>query len=90
MPQACANGSHIKEGKLTVRKSGDKQQEYYKITFWDLLVSSVQLSGSSEEPMESVSLNYSKIEVEYAPQDASGELGAPVFFKYDLKENKSY
>jgi type VI secretion system secreted protein Hcp len=87
---SCATGKHFDDAKLTVRKAGDKPQEYYKVNFYDLLVSSYQLSGSSEEPMESVSINYSKIEIEYAQQDAKGELGGPVFFKYDLKENKAY
>ena len=88
---ACASGQHIKEATITVRKAGSKDPlEYVIIKFYDLLVSTVQLSGSSESPTESVSMNYSKMEMEYKQQKADGTLDAGVFFKYDLKQNKQY
>ena len=43
---ACANGEHIKDAILTARKAGKDQQDYLKITFGDLLVSSFQTNGS--------------------------------------------
>src|SRR5437660_2861335 len=43
---ACANGEHIKKAVLVCRKAGKDQQEFYKVTFSDLLVSSFQTSGS--------------------------------------------
>ncbi|HEV8541841.1 MAG TPA: type VI secretion system tube protein Hcp, partial [Verrucomicrobiae bacterium] len=39
---ACANGEHIKSASLACRKAGKEQQEYLKIKFSDLLVSSYQ------------------------------------------------
>jgi type VI secretion system secreted protein Hcp len=48
----------------------------------------VQPSGSSEHPMESVSMNFSKIILEYKPQKEDGTLDAGLFFKYDVKQNK--
>ena len=85
---ACANGSHIKEALLTCRKAGKEQQEYLKIKFTDLLVSSFQTSGSSETPVDSISLNFSKIEYEYYPQKPDGTLDAKVPVHWDLKQNK--
>ena len=84
----CATGEHIKEGTLISRKAGKGQQEYLIIKMNDILITSVQPSGSSEHPMESVSMNFSKIALEYKPQKADGSLDAPVIFKYDLKANK--
>ena len=46
---ACAQGEHIKSAILTCRKAGKEQQEYLKVTFSDLLVSSYQTSGSGGE-----------------------------------------
>ena len=43
---ACANGAHIPEALLTCRKAGKDAQEYLKIKFTDLLVSSFQTGGS--------------------------------------------
>jgi type VI secretion system secreted protein Hcp len=54
----------------------------------DILITSVQPSGSSEHPMESVSMNFSKIILEYKPQKEDGTLDAGLFFKYDVKQNK--
>jgi type VI secretion system secreted protein Hcp len=88
--QACANGSHIPDAILVCRKAGDKQQEYMTYKFYDLLISSYQTSASSEEPMESISFNFSKMEMEYKEQDAKGNLGGATEFKYNIKENKAY
>ena len=85
----CATGEHIKEATITVRKAGKTPQEFLIIKFNDLLVTSVQLSGSSEVPTESVSLNYAKVVLEYKPQKEDGSLDAGGFFKYDLKVNKA-
>ncbi len=71
---ACATGHHIKQAVLHARKAGGKQEEYYKITFHDLLVSSYQIGGSAHgdlAPVDQVSLNFSKIEWEYKEQSAA-------------------
>jgi type VI secretion system secreted protein Hcp len=88
--QAVANGSHIQDAILTCRKAGEKQQEYMIYKFFDLLISSYQTSASSEEPTESVSFNFSKMEMEYKEQDSKGNLGGSTNFKYNIKENKQY
>lgn len=88
---ACATGKHIKEATLTCRKAGTEQQEFLKIKFSDMLVSSYQTGGSSGGdviPTEQVSLNFSKIEYEYKPQKPDGTLDGPVKAGYDLKANK--
>ncbi len=48
---ACATGQHIKEATLTCRKAGGGQQEFYKITMKDVLVSRY-LTGSDGSPSE--------------------------------------
>lgn len=87
---ACANGHHLTEALLTCRKAGKEAQEYLKIKFSDLLVSSFQTGGSSGDviPMDQISLNFSKIEYEYYPQKPDGTLGAKVPIHWDLTKNK--
>ena len=85
---ACANGEHIKEATMVCRKAGKDQQDFMKIKFTDLLVSSYQTGGSStsdEIPMDQISLNYAKIEYEYKQQQPDGTLGGPIKAGYDLK-----
>ena len=74
---ACAEGDHIKNATLTCRKAGKKQQEFLKVTFSDILVSSYQTGGSGGAdvlPTDQISLNFAKIEVEYKEYDATGKL----------------
>lgn len=90
---ACANGKHIPKGLLTCRKAGEGQQEFLKVHFNDLLVSSYQSGGSSSGdtvPTDQISLNFSKIEIEYAEQGADGKLKAPVKAGYDLKLGEKF
>jgi type VI secretion system secreted protein Hcp len=86
----CATGEHIASALLTVRKAGGSQQEYYKIKLTDLLVSNFQNTGSGGDsiPIESLSLNFAKIEFEYNEQDSKGGLKGVVKSGYDIKGNK--
>src|SRR5688572_13595385 len=86
---ACANGKHIESALLTCRKAGTEQQEYLKITFTDLLVSSFQTGGSRHEeiPIDTASLNFSKIEYSYAPQNKKRSLDTPIPLHWTVKEN---
>lgn len=86
----CADGKHIPAATLTARKSGEGQKEYLKIKFSDLLVSSYQTGGSGGDalPMESVSLNFAKIEFEYKEQKTDGSMGGAITAGWDLKKNQ--
>jgi type VI secretion system secreted protein Hcp len=87
---ACASGKHIPKAVVTFRKAGGDQEEYAIFTLTDVLVSSYQLGGSSGGvlPTSSFSLNFSKIQVKVAPQEAKGNLGGAVNGGWDLKGNK--
>ncbi len=88
---ACANGEHIKNAVLVCRKAGKEQQEYLKVTFTDLLVSSYQTGGSGGDviPMDQISLNFSKVEIEYKEQKPDGSLGGAIKAFYDMKQQVS-
>jgi type VI secretion system secreted protein Hcp len=87
---ACATGDHIKQGLVTARKQGGEQQDYYKVTLTDVLISSYQSGGGGGAliPTDQFSLNFGKIEFSYQKQDEKGKLGTPVIGKWDLKSNK--
>jgi type VI secretion system secreted protein Hcp len=88
--KACATGEHIKEATITVRKAGKGQQEFLIIKMTDVLITSVNPSGSGDSAAtaESVALQCSKVDLEYKPQKADGSLDAGLHFKYDIKGNK--
>ncbi len=84
---SCATGKHIAKAQLTCRKAGDKQQEFFKISFTDLLISSYQVSGS-DIPTDQISFNFATVKFEYAAQKADGGLDTPVIRGYDVKQQK--
>lgn len=88
---ACATGQHIKKAVLTCRKAGGKQENFLVVTMSDLLVSSYQTGGSGHSdivPTDQISLNFSKVEIEYKEQKPDGSLGGTVKAGYDVKQNK--
>ena len=87
----CARGDHLKSAILVLRKAGKDQQEYLKVTFSDLYVSSFQTGGSGGAdvlPMDQISLNFTKVEFEYKEQKPDGTLGGAIKAHYDIKSVK--
>jgi type VI secretion system secreted protein Hcp len=89
---ACASGKHLKSAVLTARKAGKGQQEFLTFSLSDVLVSAYQTGGFEGEvvPGDSVSLNFSKIQVEYKQQNPDGSLGASIKAGWDVKQNKQF
>lgn len=87
--QAAASGQHIKEAVLTAQLSGERGQEFLEIKMTNVFVTSYQTGGSAGDlPTESISLNFTKIEIKYSPMKADGSLDAPVTAGWDVKANK--
>jgi len=88
----CCTGQHIKDIKLTCRKAGTTQQEYYVINFTDSLVSSYQTAGSASTdivPREQISLNFSKIDVTYRHRCPMDPWAGMVQGGWDVKRNEA-
>jgi type VI secretion system secreted protein Hcp len=88
--EACATGKHFGSAILTCRKAGGEQEEFLKYTFTDILVSSYQTGGAGSSdviPMDQISINFTKIEVEYKEQTEKGTLGGSVKAGWNAKEN---
>ena len=88
--KACANGTHIKTADLVCRKAGTGAQEYLRLTFSPVVVSSYQTGGSGGDdiPVDSISLCFSKIEYKYSPQKAGGGLDTAIPISYDYSTAK--
>lgn len=85
----CANGKHIANGLITVRKAGEKPLEYMKIKLADIIISSVQHAGhgGSDLLTENVTLNFAKFWVEYQEQKADGTGQPGGDMGWDVKAN---
>ena len=85
--KACAMGDHYDLATLVARKAGKGQQDYLIVKMKEVYITSVQASGSSESPLESVSLQFGHVDLEYKPQKPDGTLDAGVHFIYDIKKH---
>lgn len=86
--QACAQGTHIKKGKLTLLKAGGQgaSVDFVVYTLSDCYLSSVQYSGSEggdDTPTESISISFAKMEYTFTPQKPDGSKGTPVVGSWD-------
>ena len=87
----CVTGDILKKVTLLYDKPvKDKQEDYFKIELHDALITSVQLSGSAENPTESVSFAYQKIEIAYKAEKDDGSLDNWVPKNFDLSKLKSW
>ncbi len=74
---ACCNGAHFDKATVVMRKatgSSGKQAIFLKYSFTDVMVESVQWSGSSggdDTPTESVSFAFASFAIEYSTQDTA-------------------
>jgi len=89
---ACASGQHIKEAVLTAarKKKKGKLQEFVIVKLTDVMISSYQISaGQRTPPVDSFSLNFTKIAFNYSAFKEDGSLDAPATAGWDVKTNKS-
>ncbi len=84
----AAEGRHIGNVQLTVRKAGGRAVDFIKIKLDDVLVSSITSAVKGDETVEHVTLNFGRIEYEYTPVGADGSPGTPVKFSWDVKANR--
>lgn len=87
----CVTGDNI--GTVTLfydKPLGDVQEDYFKIDMEDVIITSIQLSGSQENPVESISFAFEKVKVCYNPEDDAGKLAGWVEKGYDLGALKVY
>ena len=86
----CASGRHAPTATLTIRKAGgDEPIDYLVIDLENVLVTDIQTSESSGDlPIETVSLNFGQVKMEYTPQDVDGSPQESVSFGWDIQRNE--
>jgi len=86
----CVTGNIYKTVDVIYDKPvGDSQEDYFKIHLENAMITSVQLSGSNENPTESVSFAFAKIKVSYNPEE-DGKLKGFVDKGWDVLKLKPW
>ncbi|MEL6127493.1 MAG: type VI secretion system tube protein Hcp [Pseudomonadota bacterium] len=90
----CANGEHIDEGELIVRKSGGASPvEYFKIKMSNIMITSYETGGSKDgldRIQETLKLNFRRFEITYTLQDEAGTAGAESLAGWDIAANEEW
>ncbi|MGH8729167.1 MAG: Hcp family type VI secretion system effector [Burkholderiales bacterium] len=86
---ACASGKRIPIAVLSCRRAGERQQDFLLIKVSTVLVSAFETAGQQQSPLlDTVSLNFAKIEIEYREQSPTGAMGTAVKVGWDVAANR--
>lgn len=79
-----------KSAELVCRKAGNGQKPFFRIKMKNVRVRAVatKVTPDSDEPVETITLSYQKIEWSYKPQDEKGGLGGAVSFEHEINLNR--
>ena len=82
---ALVTNDEIKEARLTMRRAGGAQEDFFVVTLKDARVASLQHESDADgETRETVAFSFTQVEVEYRGQRASGGRGASSIFNDSL------
>jgi type VI secretion system secreted protein Hcp len=86
---ACVRGRPLDRAVLILRKRGQSPVEFYRIILENVFVTSVQNSGpSGGNPSENLTLDYTRIGVEYFQITPKGAPGDRFEFAWDIANNR--
>jgi type VI secretion system secreted protein Hcp len=75
----------VKEAKLSMRKAGEGQRDFFTITLSQARVASLDLEcGENGEAIERVTFAFNKVQVDYELQQASGQRGGGTSFQDEI------
>jgi type VI secretion system secreted protein Hcp len=90
--QHVCNGKHIDKVEVELCAAAGDKHKYMKYTLENVVISNVRPGGSGKggeaKPLEEVSFNFGKVQLEYTPMDSKGAAGSPQRAGWDLEANK--
>jgi type VI secretion system secreted protein Hcp len=82
---ALATNDEVKEAKLTMRKAGSEQIDFFIITLKNARITSLDHTTDAQgNTLEAVTLQFNKVSVEYRPQKSTGGRGASLTFEDEI------
>lgn len=82
---ALATNDEVKEARLMLRRAGEGQQDFFRMTLKNARITSVDLDSSEDgDVWERVTVAFTKVEIEYSPQQRTGQRGAAYVFTDDV------
>jgi len=80
-----ATNDEVKEAKLSMRKAGEGQRDYFTIKLSNARVSAIDIEcGEDGDALERISFAFTKVEVNYELQQATGQRGGSTTFQDEI------
>lgn len=85
---ALATNDAVKEARLTMRRAGGEQEAFFTVTLKEARITSLNhVAEPNGDTRETVTIAFTKVEVEYRPQKASGGRSGSQMFTDELLED---
>ncbi len=84
----ATTGAKGKKVQIHMVSTGDPGDLYLTYELTNCLVSGYSTSSGGDRPTESVSVNFTKLEMKYTPFDADHTAGTPIPVSYDMMTTK--
>jgi type VI secretion system secreted protein Hcp len=84
-------GTSLGDVKIDACGASDGSDKYLQYTFSDVIVSHYDINGissedSNDKPVETLRLNFTKVEMKYIPRNSKNEPLSPVSTGYDIEK----
>lgn len=81
---ATVNGTTIPSATIDFVTAAQPIQPYLQYELENVLISGYSVSSGGDRPVESLSLNFTKIKFSYVPMRDDGGLGAPITAEWEI------
>lgn len=87
--QEACSGRTGKRATIHLVSTGNPGQTYIEYTLQNTLIAAYNVGSSGDRPTETITLNFTKMEVKYTPYDDSNNPKSPMIASYDLATTKA-
>lgn len=87
--QEACTGRSGKEATIHLVTTGNPGETYIEYKLHNALVASYTVGSSGDRPTESITLNFTKMDVKYTPFDENNNAKSPMIASYDLSTAKA-
>jgi type VI secretion system secreted protein Hcp len=86
---ALATNDEVKEARLTMRRAGGSQEDYFTIKLQSARITSLQHEcGDDGSTRETLTIAFTRVDVEYRPQRSTGLRAGATSFSDELPQNE--
>lgn len=87
--QEAVSGTQGKRAVIHLVSTGSPGETYIEYALTNTLIANYSIDSSGDRPLETIRLNFTKIEVKYIPYDDNNRPQSPMIASYDLATTRA-